>query len=107
MSSFAIGSLVIAFIVFFPVIIPVTIFLSHRYRRKLRKLVKATPCQKCSKFLGLEALCLADAEWSAHVAELRNQNPGVRMRLIRTLHAIFPHCGARYTFYEKENELRI
>ena len=107
MSSIGTGLLVLAFFIALPVIIPVAIFLSHRYKRRLRRLAQSTPCQSCGKILGLEALRLADAEWSAHVAELHEKNPGIRVRLVRLLHAICRHCGTRYTHFEEENEFRV
>lgn len=97
----------IAFIVALPITIPVSILLNLRYKRRLRKLVQSTSCLICGTILGLEAICLADTEWSAHVAELHKQNPGLRLRLVRLLHAICPNCRTRYTYSEKLNEFTI
>lgn len=97
----------VGFILLLPVIIPISVFLHVRYKRRIRKLVQITACQSCGKILGLEAMRLADAEWTAYVRELHEKNPGTRFRLVRLLHAICPNCGTRYTYFEKENRFRI
>jgi hypothetical protein len=101
------GLAVVLFVVGFPIIIPVSCVLHLIRKRKLHRLAHITACQTCGKTLGLEALRLADAEWSAHVAELHKQNPHIRLRLLRTLHAICPHCKTRYTYFGTQNEFRI
>jgi hypothetical protein len=35
--------------------------------------------------------------------QLKRQSPGVRFRVVRTLHAICATCGKRYTYLEEEN----
>lgn len=101
------GVFVILFALGLPIIVPVACILHLLRKHRLRKLVLTATCQTCGKTLGLEALRLADVECSALVAELHKQHPLARLCLVRTLHAICPHCGTRYTYFEKDNEFRI
>ena len=67
-------------------------------KRKRLEAAEHTRCSACGGILGAEAIRLADAAWDQYVAKLREENPGVRFRLVRTLDAICPHCGARYRY---------
>ncbi len=107
MSKIGATLLVIAFLVALPITLPASILLHLRYKRRLRKLARSESCLNCGEILGLEALRLADAEWSAHVAELRKQKPGVLLRLVRRLHAICPNCGTRYKYSERQHAFTI
>ena len=39
--------------------------------------------------------------------ELMRAHPGVKFRLVRTLHAICPGCGTRYTFREHDRTFGV
>ena len=76
-------------------------FLVHLDQRKLRRVAESTPCAQCGAILGEAALELGDELWRKHMSTLMARNPGVRFRIVRTLFAVCPKCGARYRFDEK------
>ena len=97
----------ILLVVFLPVILPVVAidhWLSHR---RMQAAARVFACPACGAVIGIEALRLAEEAWGSHMAEMHRKNPGIRLkrspqRIMRHLHAICPHCGARYQFIEHE-----
>ena len=43
----------------------------------------------------------ADAEWSAHLEKLFREHPGIRFRMVRTVHAICMACGQAHRYDEE------
>jgi predicted RNA-binding Zn-ribbon protein involved in translation (DUF1610 family) len=105
--TISIPLMAVGFILLLPVIIPVAGLQNAVYKRRLLKAANAFACVNCGRILGPDALCRADEVWSEHVRELMRQNPGMRFRMIRTVHAICPGCGTRYTFREKERTFSV
>jgi hypothetical protein len=93
---------VLLLLVCLPVIIPAFIVLEAVQKRRLRRAARSFTCLNCGKLLGANAVAVADAEWSRYVRELMRQHPGVKLRLVRTVDAICPGCGACYMFRESE-----
>ena len=71
-------------------------------RRKGRRVLQA-PCVRCGAVLGAAAVARADAEWSAHVAKLFRDHPGMRFRLVRGVHAVCTACGQSHRYDEKSD----
>jgi transcription elongation factor Elf1 len=94
--------LVIAFVICIPLWIPALIVWNGVRKHRLRKAANAFTCVNCGATLGVDALARADREWGNQMRELMRQHPGVRFRILRTLHAICSGCGTRYTFHENE-----
>jgi hypothetical protein len=99
--------LAVVFILALPVILPVAAILHARYRHRLRGAAEKTACTVCGAILGSEALDKADEFWRAHVAKLHRDNPGVRFRLVRLVHAICVRCSAEYTFRETTRSFHL
>ncbi|HKJ62836.1 MAG TPA: hypothetical protein VKA94_12725, partial [Hyphomicrobiales bacterium] len=59
-------------------------------------------CERCGQLMGPNAPKLADKAWNAEADAIMKQAPGrLRRRIVRTVHAICPHCGLRYRFLEE------
>jgi DNA-directed RNA polymerase subunit RPC12/RpoP len=93
---------VVAFLITIPVWLPCVFVWRAMHKLRLRKAANRFVCVNCGKTLGVEALRLADREWGEYVQKLMHDNPGVKFRLVRTLDAICPACGTRYSFRERE-----
>jgi RNase P subunit RPR2 len=94
--------MVVGFVVLLPAIIPAAIMLAALQKHRLRKAAKSFVCVNCGRVLGTGALARADEAWSEHMRELMRQHPGVRLRMLRTVHAICLGCDTCYRFREKE-----
>jgi hypothetical protein len=94
--------LVIGFVLCLPLWIPAVIVWNAVRKHRLRKAARAFTCVNCSMTLGVDALARADQEWGNQMREMMRQHPGVKFRILRTLHAICSGCRTRYTFHEKE-----
>jgi predicted RNA-binding Zn-ribbon protein involved in translation (DUF1610 family) len=102
MPRWAITPLVIGVVLCMPLWIPAVLILDAVRKHRLRRAANAFACVACGRILGPGALARADKAWAEHVRELMRRNPGVRFRLVRTVHAICPDCGTHYTFREHE-----
>jgi hypothetical protein len=95
-----------AFVVFLPVILPVVAVLHALEHRRMHAAARKFACLSCGSYLGGEAIRLADEAWRQSFADAQANNPGLRFRrkprIVRHLHAICPHCGARYEFARPE-----
>ena len=91
---------VILFVLLLPVLIPYGVISNVLFRRRLKRAVERSQCPTCGSGLGEQALKLADEQWREYVSCLRRQNPGVRFRLVRLVHAICASCGASLQFVE-------
>jgi predicted RNA-binding Zn-ribbon protein involved in translation (DUF1610 family) len=85
-----------------PLWIPILVALDVVGKRRLRAAAASFACANCGRTLGVDAVTLSDKEWQEFVRTLIRENPGMRYRLVRTVHAICPGCGARYTFRESD-----
>jgi hypothetical protein len=45
---------------------------------------------------------LANKTWQAYLKKLHAQNPGVRLRTVRSLYAVCPKCGTQYNYRDIE-----
>jgi hypothetical protein len=102
MNKIPVALLVIGFVLLTPVWLPVALILHGIYLHRLRRSANRFRCVTCGVVLGRAALRLADDEWRKVMEERRRQHPGVRLRVVRTLHAICLCCGQRYRFVERE-----
>jgi hypothetical protein len=98
--GFAFGLSIIAgaviLVVLLPVIIPFLAITQWRDGKRLLALARSFICQRCGKLIGEEAVALGDAFWRDHMAGLHEHSPAIRFRVVRTVHAVCPHCGAKY-----------
>jgi hypothetical protein len=85
-----------------PLWMVVAIALDVVERRRLRKAAGSFLCRHCGRALGKHAVTLADKAWSEHVRKIMRENPGVKYRMVRTVRAICPGCGTRYSFDESD-----
>jgi hypothetical protein len=95
------------FVVFLPVILPVVAIDHWLTGRRMQAAARVFACPACGAIIGIEAIRLAEETWGSHMAEIHEKNPGIRFRrspqrIVRHLHAICPHCSARYQFVERE-----
>ncbi|MEL6108554.1 MAG: hypothetical protein AAFU85_21320 [Planctomycetota bacterium] len=67
-------------------------------RNRLRRDASVSRCRNCDATLGQASLRLADQYWSEHVRSLREKYPGIRLRLVRNIHAICEHCGTPHRY---------
>lgn len=91
-------------LLFFATLIGLIAFVSllvHLDQKKLRRAARRMPCVRCGALLGDAAVALADELWQKHMGTLQARNPRVTLRVVRTLFAACPQCGARYRFDEK------
>ena len=97
------GALVITgLILLLPLIMPVAIVSDFVYRRRMLKAAIAFRCENCGTILGKKSLSLANEAWSKKMAETRARYPGVRLRIVRDLHAICPACATQYRYFERD-----
>ncbi|WP_232093296.1 hypothetical protein, partial [Gimesia panareensis] len=72
-------------------------------KRRRRQLASRFVCEQCGEVIGAEAIRLADERWSKIVEKIRSENDSeIRLRLVRTVDAICPHCGCQYCYREEE-----
>jgi hypothetical protein len=67
-------------------------------KRVLRRAARRFACPTCGTVLGEAAVELADNLWRRHMQVLFERNPGVKLRIVRTLDAVCTQCGARFRF---------
>jgi predicted RNA-binding Zn-ribbon protein involved in translation (DUF1610 family) len=98
--GFAFGLSIVAgaviLVVLLPVIIPFLAFTQWRDGKRLLALARTFVCLSCGKVMGEEAVALGDAFWRGHMTEVHKNSPTIRFRVVRTVHAVCPHCGAKY-----------
>jgi predicted RNA-binding Zn-ribbon protein involved in translation (DUF1610 family) len=92
----------VLFILLSPVLIPIAGIAHQRDIKRMRELARTFICLNCGKVLGKEAIGLGDEAWSRHIDEVLKQcPPRTRLRVVRTVHAVCPHCGALYQYIDK------
>ena len=98
---------VILFILLVPVLLPYGVVSNAIFKRRLKRAADRSKCPTCGTDLGEQALKLADEHWREHVSCLHRQNPGVRFRLVRLVHAVCVSCGASLRFVEQTQLFEI
>jgi hypothetical protein len=93
--------LAIGFVIFLPLIVPAALVWHGVYLRRLRVAADQFKCAGCGRPLGRKSIHLADEEWARRMQEFMNRYSGVKLRLVRNLHAICSSCGRQYQFVEK------
>ncbi|QDV50906.1 hypothetical protein [Gimesia fumaroli] len=97
------GFIVLIFILLLPIIVPVSLIQAQREKRQMRKLADQFVCLECVEVIGVEALRLADERWSEIVKKIIDENDsGTRLRLVRSMDAICPHCGCVYLYHKAD-----
>lgn len=93
---------VVLFLLLLPIIIPLVAVMHWRNDARMRKLAASMICVRCEQVMGAIAPKLADSAWNAEFDAIMKQSPGIRRRrIVRTVHAICPHCGQRYRYVEE------
>ncbi len=90
-----------------PVVLPVVAVLEARDRRRRVRAAEAFSCLRCGQILGREGLERGDAAWREHFAALQRRYPHHFLRVVRDVHAVCPHCGARYGFDKDARTFRL
>ena len=90
--------LVLIILIALPVAIPVAIVSWMLDRRRMQAVAQRTHCERCGATLGDASLHRADTEWAKRVAALLDAQPGMRLRMVRSLWAICAACGAEYDY---------
>lgn len=96
----------ILIVVLLPVIIPVLAVDQWLYNRRLLAAARRFTCPACGSVIGEEAVRLANKAWDQHYSEEHPEGTGFlvehrRRRIVRSLRAICPSCGARYDFNKR------
>lgn len=95
--------LVLFFILLLPILMPYSLLKDRVEKRRRRQLASRFVCVECGEVLGVEAIRLADERWDEIVKAIISRNePGTRLRLVRTVDAICPHCGCQYLYRKVE-----
>ncbi|QDU03210.1 hypothetical protein V6x_29220 [Gimesia chilikensis] len=95
--------LVLFFILLLPILVPYSLLMDRVEKRRRRQLASRFVCEQCGEVLGVEAIRLADEHWDEIVkAIIAKSEPGTRLRLVRTVAAICPHCGCQYLYRNAE-----
>ena len=84
--------LLICLLVFMPTVVPFAILERVRMKRKIQR----ERCSGCGNMLDAAAVAKSDQEWAAHMDELRRERPNVKLRVVRSHHAICVTCGMKY-----------
>ena len=100
--------LMAAMLCLLPVLLPLALAASWLDRRRMRGAASRTACLRCGQILGRAALERADEVWAAEMRSMWDSHAGVRFqgRVVRTLYAICPACGARYGYDEDARAFR-
>ncbi len=97
------GIIVLVFILLLPILVPYSLLKDRVEKRRRRQLASRFVCLECGEILGVEAIQLADERWDEIVkAIIAKSEPGTRLRLVRTVDAICPHCGCLYLYHQAE-----
>ena len=67
-------------------------------RARQRAAANRARCVAYGAALGTPAVRRADEDWRRYMTEALGRQPGVKLRLCRTCHAVCPACGARHTY---------
>ncbi|HAH46255.1 hypothetical protein [Gimesia sp.] len=95
--------IVLIFILLLPILVPFSLLKNQLEKRKRGQLASRFVCLECGNMIGVEAIRLADERWSEIVKIIMSKSdPGIRLRLVRTVDAICPHCCCQYRFRETE-----
>jgi methionyl-tRNA synthetase len=92
-------------ILLFPILIPIALMQHSWEEKQKKKIVEQTRCIRCGNYLGVNSMELADQKWEKYIQKRQKENPGVRFRTLRLVHAICVSCGTEYFF--RENEKRF
>ena len=91
------------FILLLPILAPYSLLKDRLEKRRRRQLASRFVCEQCGEVLGVDAIRLADERWDEIVKEIiAKSEPGTRLRLVRTVDAICPHCGCLYLYRKAE-----
>lgn len=93
--------MVVLFLLFLPIIIPLVAFIHWHNDRRMRQLASDMNCQRCGRMMGPNAPKLADRAWYAEADAIKKRLPHRALRVVRKVHAICPYCGMRYGYHEK------
>jgi predicted RNA-binding Zn-ribbon protein involved in translation (DUF1610 family) len=94
-----IGILIIAMLVFSPVIIPISLTIYYFELRQKRQAANRFPCTNCGQILGAISIELANTEQHEFMQRLILENPGMKIRPAdRTVYAICSNCGTKFTY---------
>lgn len=95
--------IVLIFILLLPILVPFSLLKNQLEKRKRGQLASRFVCLECGSMIGVEAIRLADERWSEIVKIIMSKSdPGIRLRLVRTVDAICQHCCCQYRYRETE-----
>lgn len=97
----------VALVLSLPIIALVDLIQERKQIRRITKLVCGFICVSCGTRLGMEALRLGNERWAAIVSELQRQYPDTKLSLVRTIHAVCPHCGCEYRYRVADRSLVV
>lgn len=95
-SSFLHGMYVVLLLPFAILGLPLGFCLNSLRERRILAMLHKTNCPACGKVLEKEARHLANEAWRSHVEEMKRKSPHARLRLVRTLDVLCPHCSTRF-----------
>jgi hypothetical protein len=69
------------------------------------KFAATSPCPKCGRNVGIEAVNAGITRSAQRGQELRKQHPGKIFKLVAEWEIECPHCGFRFYFYPSGNKI--
>ncbi len=63
------------------------------------------PCPRCGEVIGREAVMLAKQEFAEKIRRLREENPGVRFRIVAEWEIRCSSCGGTVFFSPQNNRI--
>jgi len=73
--------------------------------RKSIQTASTSPCPKCGRTVGREAVFVAKEAYAQKVREMMHQHPGVKFRQVAEWQVQCPQCGFTFYFYPSSNKL--
>jgi predicted RNA-binding Zn-ribbon protein involved in translation (DUF1610 family) len=104
-SGIAVGLFAAAFLVLLPILLPIAAIQNQMRNRRILKLARNLDCASCGARLGAEAIQLAAQHWAAIMARHQAMYPGTKLRLVRDVDAVCPHCGREYSYRDVDRSL--
>jgi hypothetical protein len=98
---------IITFLVFLPIMFPLAMIALNIRDRQKQSSADKFRCTECGTILGTLGIQLADSKFSEYIDRLHEENPGWRLRIVKTIHGICSNCQAKFIYLEQEQTFKI
>jgi hypothetical protein len=102
-NKMAIALILILFAALLPMIVAAALTLKWMHRRKLLRLAESFSCVVCGSRLGAGSIRLGNARWLAIMVDLQAKHPRMKLRIVRSVHAVCPECGCEYRYCKADD----